>query len=193
MGALILAIDLGTSGPKVGLITPQGNVVACEIEATKLDILPGGGAEQDPDDWWAAIRTATARLLADNPDAVGDIKAIGCTSQWSGTVAVDRDGRHLIPAIIWMDSRGAPYVRQIIGGFPRIEGYGLSHLIAWVRRTGGIPTHSGKDPIAHILYIKHQLPDIYRHTYKFLEPKDYLNLRLTGLFASSHELSLIHI
>ncbi len=192
MGALILAIDLGTSGPKVGLITPQGVVIACEIESTKLAILPGGGAEQDPDDWWAAIKTATARLLAGNPDAVRDIKAIGCTSQWSGTVAVDRDGRHLMNAIIWMDSRGAAYAQQITGGFPRVEGYGLSRLLTWIRLTGGIPTQSGKDPIAHILYIKHALPDIYHHTYQFLEPKDYLNLRLTGLFASSHEAITLH-
>lgn len=192
MDALILAIDLGTSGPKVGLITPQGIVVDCEIETTKLNILPGSGAEQDPDDWWAAIKTAMARLLANNPDAVGKIKAIGVTSQWSGTVAVDRDGRHLMNAIIWMDSRGAPYAQQVTDGFPKVEGYGLSRLITWVRLTGGIPTQSGKDPIAHILYIKHQLPDIYRHTHRFLEPKDYLNLRLTGQYASSYETITLH-
>jgi len=192
MDALILAIDLGTSGPKVGLITPQGVVVDCEIEATKLNILPGGGAEQDPDDWWAAIKAAMARLLANNPAAIGKIRAIGVTSQWSGTVALGRDGRHLMNAIIWMDSRGAPYAQEITGGFPKVEGYGLSRLLTWVRLTGGIPTQSGKDPIAHILYVKHRLPDIYRHTHQFLEPKDYLNLRLTGQYASSYETITLH-
>lgn len=192
MDAIILAIDLGTSGPKVALVTPRGEVLACRTEPLPLAILPQGGAEQNPDDWWGAIKTATLNLLADNPSSADQIAAIGCTSQWSGTVAVDRDGRHLMNAIIWMDARGAPYVRQITRGFPSIEGYGLRRLITWVRRSGGIPVRSGKDPIAHILFIKHERPDIYRQTYKFLEPKDYLNLRLTGRFAASHESITLH-
>jgi xylulokinase len=158
MDALILAIDLGTSGPKVALVTPQGEVLDCRTEPLSITILPQGGAEQNPDDWWLAIKTATAALLADNPQAAAKIAVIGCTSQWSGTVAVDREGRHLMNAIIWMDARGAPYVHQITGGFPTIEGYGLGRLITWVRRSGGIPVRSGKDPIAHILFIKHEQP-----------------------------------
>ena len=192
MDDLILAIDLGTSGPKVALVTPHGEVLDCRIEATRLTILPGGGAEQDPDDWWRAIRAATAALLAAHPDAPGRVVALGCTSQWSGTVAVDRDGRHLMNAVIWMDARGAAHVGQITGGFPRLQGYGLRRLITWLRLTGGIPVHSGKDSIAHILFIKHERPDVYRQTYKFLEPKDYLNLRLTGRFAASHESITLH-
>jgi xylulokinase len=192
MDLLILAIDLGTSGPKVGLVSPQGEVLDCAIAPTRIHVLPGGGAEQDPDDWWAAIKTAASRLLAGNPRAAEKIAAIGCTSQWSGTVAVDKDGRHLANAIIWMDSRGAPHVHQITGGFPRVGGYGLWRLLAWMRRTGGIPVRSGKDSIAHILFLKHERPDVYRRTHKFLEPKDYLNLRLTGQFAASHESITLH-
>ena len=192
MDALILAIDLGTSGPKVALVSPRGEVIDIRIGANAVTYLPGGGAEQDPDEWWATIKTATSELLAANPGATDRIAAIGCTSQWSGTVAVDRDGRHLMNAIIWMDTRGAPYVSQITDGLLKVEGYGLRRLITWVRLTGGIPVRSGKDSIAHILYIKHVLPDVYRATYKFLEPKDYLNLRLTGRFAASHESITLH-
>lgn len=190
--ALILAVDLGTSGPKVALVTPRGEVLDCRTGAITLTILPGGGAEQDPDQWWASIKTTIAHLLRDHPDAAGRIAAIGCTSQWSGTVAVDEDGRHLMNAIIWMDTRGAPYVRRITGGWPRVAGYGAPRLATWLRLAGGIPAHSGKDPIAHILYIKHARPDVYSQTYKFLEPKDYLNLRLTGRFAASHESITLH-
>jgi len=192
MEPLILAIDLGTSGPKVALVTPRGQVVDCRIGECTLTILSGGGAEQDPDEWWAAIRATLAELLAANPAAAARIAAIGCTSQWSGTVAVDEDGRPLMNAIIWMDTRGAPYVAEITGGLLKLQGYGLRRLITWLRLTGGIPVHSGKDSIAHILYIKHQHPDIYRRAHRFLEPKDYLNLRLTGRCAASHESITLH-
>lgn len=192
MDELILAIDLGTSGPKVALVSPQGRVFACEIGETDLIILPGGGAEQDPDHWWQAIKTTARQLLQKYPAQAEKIVAIGCTAQWSGTVAVDGNGRHLMNAIIWMDSRGAPHVHKITDGAIKIEGYGLNKLIPWLRLTGGIPVRSGKDPIAHILFIKHQLPHIYQQTYKFLEPKDYLNLKLTGKFAASFDSITLH-
>ena len=192
MEPLILAIDLGTSGPKVALVSPGGRVIDCHVGATGVSILPDGGAEQDPVEWWEAIVAGVRALLAANPGAAGRVGVVGCTSQWSGTVAVDRQGQPLMNAIIWMDYRGAPYVRQITGGWPNVQGYGLRRLVTWLRLTGGIPTRSGKDSIAHILYIKHTLPDIYHATYKFLEPKDYLNLCLTGQFAASHESITLH-
>lgn len=191
----ILAIDLGTSGPKVALVSPGGSVLAAEREETKLLLLTGGGAEQDPADWWAAVCRAARRLAAWRrapENAPVELLAVCCTAQWSGTVAVDSRGRALDNAIIWMDTRGLPFVRRITGGPLRIEGYGVDKLWAWVRRTGGIPTRSGKDSIAHLLYLKHCRPDIYQAAYKFLEPKDYLNLRLTGRFASSPETMTLH-
>ncbi len=48
----ILAIDLGTSGPKVALASTRGEIVAWEVEEIPLLLFPDGGAEQRPDDWW---------------------------------------------------------------------------------------------------------------------------------------------
>jgi xylulokinase len=107
-------------------------------------------------------------------------------------VPVDREGNALANALIWMDARGASYIRSMIGGPLRIDGYAPSKLISWVRLTGGVPTRSGKDSIAHVLFLKHEYPEVYRQTYKFLEPKDYLNLRLTGRFAASTESITMH-
>lgn len=95
-------------------------------------------------------------------------------------------------AITWMDSRGAAQVKKITNGLIKIEGYGISKLYKWLRLTGGIPLRSGKDPIAHILFIQKVFPDIYRKTYKFLEPKDYLNLKLTGKCYASYESITLH-
>jgi xylulokinase len=68
----------------------------------------------------------------------------------------------------------------------------VDKLLTWLRLTGGVPGQAGKDSIAHILFIKHELPEIYRSTYKFLEPKDYLNFRLTGKYAASYESITLH-
>ena len=150
----ILAIDLGTSGPKSALVSTHGDVLDHEFEDTDVILLPGGGAEQDPDVWWQAIVTSTRRLLDKKLAPVDDIIAVCCTTQWSGTVAVDRDGKHLMNAVIWLDSRGSTYINEITNGPIKIEGYSIEKLYRWIKLTGGAPSHSGKDPIAHILYIK---------------------------------------
>jgi xylulokinase len=124
--------------------------------------------------------------------ATDDIVAINCTTQWSGTVPVDRDGNHLMDAIIWLDSRGSRYIKDIVDGPIKVEGYGILKLLRWIRLTGGAPSHSGKDPIAHILYLKNEHPAIYKNTHKFLEPKDYVNLRFTGKFAASFDSIALH-
>ena len=188
----ILAVDLGTSGPKTALVSTGGEIVDYEFKENQLILLPNGGAEQSPDEWWDTIVETAKKVLAKQLVPVNDIVAICCSTQWSGTVAVDRSGRPLMNAIIWLDSRGNRYVRRISGGLLKIEGYGVFKLQRWLRLTGGIPSHSGKDPIAHILFIKHEHPDIYNRTYKFLEPKDYINLRLTGRMAASYDSIALH-
>jgi xylulokinase len=188
----ILAIDLGTSGPKVALFSVDGELIGSEFEETKLILIPGGGAEQSSDDWWSAIDRAAKRLLGKNLVRNEDIHAVVSTGQWSGTVPVDDEGNVLSNAIIWMDSRGAPQISQIVGGLFKIQGYSIGNLIKWISLTGGIPGTAGKDPIAHILYLKQVHPEIYQRTHKFLEPVDYIGFRLTGQYAASFDSITLH-
>lgn len=188
----ILAIDLGTSGPKVALVSMRGEGIDSEFEEVRLFLLPEGGAEQSTEEWWQAIDKATRRLLSKHLVPSQEIEAIICTGQWSGTVPVDQDGNALSQAIIWMDARGAAYINPILGGVLKVQGYAPLKLIKWIQRTGGAPATSGKDPIAHILYLKHVHPEIYEKAYKFLEPVDYLGLLLTGRFATSYNTITTH-
>ena len=102
----ILAVDLGTSGPKTALVSVYGEVIGSEFKDTPVILFPGGGAEQDPEGWWNAIMFTSKKLLDKSLVPPEDIVAVSVTTQWSGTVALDRDGNHLMNAIIWMD-RGA--------------------------------------------------------------------------------------
>lgn len=186
----ILAIDLGTSGPKVALFSTRGELLGSEFEEVRLQLFDDGGAEQSPDEWWEAIDKAAKRLLARGLVPAEDIVAVSTTGQWSGTVAVDADGNALGNAVIWMDSRGAPFIRQIAGG--PLSGYAPARLLRWIRLTAGAPALTGKDPIAHILYLKHARPEIYRRAHKFLEPIDYVGFRLTGRMAASFDSITLH-
>ncbi|MFX1389171.1 MAG: FGGY-family carbohydrate kinase [Promethearchaeota archaeon] len=145
----------------------------------------GGAVEQDPDDWWNAIVKTTNQVINSGRVAVDDIVGVCNTSQWSGTVALDKEGNHLMNSIIWMDTRGAPYIEQFNKGLLKVSGYNVRKMLALLKRTAGGPGFHGKDPISHILFLKNEVPEIYEKTYMFLEPQDYINLRLTGKFAAS--------
>ncbi len=192
MTSHVLGIDLGTSALKVALVSMAGEVVASEQETCELTLLPGGGAEQDPLHWWDLIAKASSRLMARGAVPARSVAAVACTAQWSGTVPVDEHGQPIRNAIIWMDSRGAPYVRRITGGAVNVQGYGVIKLARWLRATAGIPARSGKDSIAHILWLKHEEPETYRRAHMFLEPKDWLNARLTGRMAASFDSIALH-
>ena len=188
----VLAVDLGTGGPKVAVLASTGRIRAHAFQAVGIDLTEDGGAEQSPQAWWDAIVASAREALARSGVAPGDIVGIGCTGQWSGTVPVDDTGTAIGPAISWMDSRGARAVRDTVRGALNVQGYSASKLARWVRRTGGIPSLSGKDPVGHIHFLREQRPEVYAATAVFLEPVDYLNLRLTGLARASHDSITLH-
>lgn len=185
---LILTVDCGTTSCKAGFVSPYGEVIAWikSQKSAPLHFLPRGGAEQNPEECWTVIKTTVQLLREEFPMPPERIAGIAVTSPWSTTVPVDKDGKPIGNTIMWMDTRGAPYVREITRGFINFQGYGLGKIFTWVRLTGGIPTRAGKDPIGHILFLKNERPEVYKAAYKFLELKDYLNLKLTGKFASDY-------
>ena len=134
---LILAADLGTSGMKVALISISGEVIGWEAEPVKLIITPDGGSEQSPDEWWQAFLTASRRLIDRNRAAASRIKAICCSTQGEGTVPVDKHGNALTNCILWMDMRGAPYLKKQLGGLVNIDGAAMNKVVRFVHLTGG--------------------------------------------------------
>jgi xylulokinase len=184
---LILAVDLGTSGMKVALITISGQVLGWESESVRLLITPDGGAEQSPDEWWVAFLAAAGRLLKSQPGAASQVSAICCSTQGEGTVPVDKRGNPLSNCILWMDMRGAPHLKKQLGGLINIDGASAAKVLRFIRLTGGMPSMTGKDPAGHMLFIRDIWPDIYERTYKFLNVLDYMNLRLTGRFVATFD------
>ncbi|HNY65431.1 MAG TPA: FGGY-family carbohydrate kinase [Deltaproteobacteria bacterium] len=186
-GRYVLAIDHGTSGIKASIVSTRGEVMDSDFHPTPIRFLEGGGAEQDPEAWWQGVLATARRLTSRKSVMPEDIAAVCVSSTFSTTVAVDRQGRHIAPALTWMDSRGAPHVQRLMKGFPSFEGYGLSKILRWLPKTAGGPTLSGKDDIAHVLFWKNERPEVYERAYKFLPSKDCLNARLTGELASSFD------
>lgn len=181
----ILAVDLGTSGVKVALITIHGKVLGWEAQPLRLILTADGGTEQAPQEWWQAFVDATKRLLKKQKAGADSVLAVCCSTQGEGTVPVDRRGKPLSNCILWMDMRGAANLKRQLKGLLNIDDAAVSKVLHFIQLTGGMPSMTGKDPAGHMLYIRDEMPDIYEKTYKFLNVLDFMNLQLTGRYAAT--------
>jgi xylulokinase len=166
----VLAIDLGTGGPKVALVDAAGTTLAWRSAPVATTHLDGGGAEQDPEQMWRGIVTATRAVLGmahPHPQVVG----VAVTSQYFSTVPVAADGTPTGPCILWMDTRGGAHNLSLLTD---------DNFMLFVERHGLIPLPSGNDNVAHVHVLREHHPDAYAAAAAFVEPMDYVNARLTG-------------
>lgn len=183
----VLAIDLGTGGPKASIVSTAGEIVATAFEPNQLIHTADGGIEQDPEDWWRAVAAASRAAVAALPDGAAKPAAVAVTAQWVTTVAIDEQANPLMNAVSWMDGRGAQYAHEATGPGPRVAGYNPLKIARWVRQTGGAPSLQGHDPVGQILLIKNLHPDVYERTAYFVEPGDFLTARMTGRVVTGAE------
>ena len=166
----MLAIDLGTGGPKVALVAADGTTVAWRSAPLATHFVDGGGAEQDPHEMWSAIvdaTRATLRAAGSRPPIIG----VAVTSQYMSVVPVAADGMPTGPSILWMDTRGAAHNLTLLTD---------ESFMLFVERHGLIPLPSGNDNVAHIHVLREHHRASYDSAAAFVEPMDYINARLTG-------------
>ena len=167
----ILAHDLGTSGNKATLFSDEGKMITSEVFRYDCHYFNTNWAEQDPEDFWKAICVTSRNLIDKARIDPGDIAAVSFSGQMMGCLCVDKQGNPLRPSIIWADQRAqaqaAALGEQIslrdfyhIAGHRNSASYGLQKLM-WVRDNE---------------------PEVYAKTYKALNAKDFIVLRLTGKF-----------
>ena len=179
----VLAVDLGTGGPKVGLVSLTGVIACVEHLPVPTDLGPDGQATQDAGLWWDLICASARRAINSAVVPAERIVAVSCTGQWASTVPVDGDGVPVGPCQLWSDTRGGPHSRQVIAG--PVAGYAPLAAWKWIRHSGGAPSTSGADPIGHILHLERDEPEIGRAARWYLEPVDYLTMRFTGVAAAT--------
>ena len=180
----ILAVDLGTGGPKTGAVSLDGRLLARHSAPVATHHLPGGGAEQHPDEWWARIVEGVNTLHGYGVDPEG-LAGVGLTGMWACTVPVDSEGRAAGPCIIWSDTRGGRFAAKVMGGPVSLFGFSPGNIVQWLRFTGGAPSPHGADPLGHELYLRHCEPAVYERTAALMEPLDYLAMRLTDRRAAT--------
>ena len=173
MKRYLLAHDLGTSGNKASLLTTDGELVASVTESYGTHYFNGNRSEQDPADWWRAVRDST-RSLVRNVDP-SEIAVIGFSGQMQGCLCVDRAGRPLRPAILYNDQRATAERDAILSRIDARDFYRITGHRA-----------SASYSVEKLMWVRDNEPDVYARTFRMLHAKDYLNFRLTGVMATDY-------
>ncbi len=169
----LLAHDLGTSGNKATLFLADGRLVDSVTCPYPVNYSNGTWAEQKPEDWWQAVVEST-RALTEHVDR-SRIAAVSFSGQMMGCVCVDKEGKALRDAIIWADMRAVEQQRKIAEQIPEWEFYRLTgHRLS--------PSYGGQK----FMWVKEHEPEIYAATYKMLNAKDYVIVKLTGEFVTEY-------
>jgi xylulokinase len=101
--SVFVGLDLGTSSLKAVAVDEAGSVVVRATVAYPTFRGPGGAAEQEPADWFAAVRAVVAELVAVVP---GERWAgVGLSAMIPTLVLADADGQAIGRARTWEDDR----------------------------------------------------------------------------------------
>lgn len=104
----ILAIDCGTQSLRAMIFSVGGELLSkIQVEYAPCFRPHSGWAEQDPELYWESLAAACNKLKQSVPQYFASVKGMGITTQRNTMVNVDKDGKVLRPAIVWMDQRQA--------------------------------------------------------------------------------------
>ena len=170
---LYIGIDLGTSACKFLLTDEKGNILNIVSREYPLEFPQPGWSQQDPSDWWKAVKLGIPELL-EGFDA-GKVAGIGCGGQMHGLVVLDGHDEVIRPAILWNDGRTqsqTEYLNNEIGKEVLSE------------RTANIAFAGFTAP--KLLWMRENEPDLFARIAKIMLPKDYINYKLTGIHCTDY-------
>ena len=172
---LIVAIDAGTQSMRAALVDFNGEIhhlVKTPIEPYFAE--QPGYAEQRPEYYWEMLCLTTRQLLEESGISAERILAATVTTQRVTMINVDRDGKPLRPAIVWLDQRKAD-IHKVLPGFtmPVLKAARVYPLVEYATQ------------YCRSNWIQQNQPDIWERTHKFLFLSGYLTHRLTGQYVDS--------
>jgi len=171
--ACFVGVDVGTSACKVIAVDEAGAVLARAVRDYPLSTPRPGWAEQDPADWWKSTDEAMKALRAALPAGYA-VQAIGLCGQMHGLVPLDRDDRVIRPAILWCDNRTGAECDELTEQLG-----GLSRVVSLINNRFLPGYTAGK-----IVWLKKHEPRAFERMRRFVNPKDYIRLLMTGTHAT---------
>ena len=172
-GPYFIGVDGGTESLRAGVFDASGNPLAFASSAYKTEFPKPSWAEQNPEDWWQALGSSVRQAVSEARVSPSHIAAICLDTTCCSVVALDANGRHVRPALIWMDVRSSEQAARIAAcgdDALRVNGYGPVSS-EWMAPKS--------------LWMLENEPEVFHKAAYVCEYQDYLNHRLTGRMVGS--------
>ena len=165
---IVLAVDIGGSSLRTALVDGEGTILAIEATSDVPLVDQGDQSEIDPEHWWQAFARTSAALAARLPRAFSGIAVISVCGLTRTQVFLDGRGIAPRPAMSWKDGRAQAGDGDLPPDFAHPE----------------IPNLGPYHPASRLAWVRRHEPEIFGRIAVVIEPKDYLNFRLTGTVSS---------
>ena len=177
----LLTYDIGSTSCKTCLYSlgDQLKLAGSASASYSFHHVEGGGVEQNPEDWWKAMAETTRTIMAGKNKGV-KIEGISFCAQMQGLILVDKELKPLRPAMSYMDQRAVKQKADFIEKGIKVEGMNLFKLLKSLRINGAVAA-SVKDPVYKYHWVRDNEPEIFGRIHKWLDVKDYLIARATGV------------
>lgn len=175
---LLLGLDIGTTALKTALFDRNGKLLAVSAREYSLITFQTNYVEEKPEVYWEAFLAGIKDLKRQYPIGEEDKIALAISAQGETLFFLDKEGKTLRNAIVWMDNRGEKEARDLEARFGNDTCYRITGQVSFE------PCW----PASKILWVKNHEPEIFEKTDKFLLIEDYFIYRLTGKFATEPSL-----
>ena len=156
----LVIFDVGTTAVKTVIFDVDGSIVGKAYQEYPTATPSPGIVEQNPEDWWSALKTSAKKAFALSRIDPKAVAGVGVITQRATVAPVDKDAGVLYPAMTWTDARSSPSAEALAEQYPqRVEAY-------------------------KILWLKDNLPNVFKKAYKFVTVDAYIYYKLTGNFVS---------
>ena len=169
----VLVLDIGTTSMRGILYDHQGHKLSvCQLPNRVL-ARPDGWVTEPAADWEENTVRIIQSIISDSRTDKNEIEAVAISSQRSSIIPVDREGKPLMDAIMWQDTRNKKICDEL-------EQYNAECF----RRTGSFvnSVFSG----TKMTWVRRECPDLYSQVYKFVNIPEFINLKMTGEYSSDY-------
>lgn len=170
----LLGVDFGGGASKATLLREDGVVTAVNTVEYRTIYPKQGYAEQNPSDWYAAIKENIMAVIKKSGIHPSEIAALSLDAATHTAVVCDKDFNVLCPSIYWTDTRSTDEVRYLKENFGDLI---LSSAYHSVDTIWTLP---------QLLWLKNKKPGVWEKCRRIMFAKDYVRHMLTGDYVTDN-------
>jgi gluconokinase len=166
-----MGVDIGTTGCRAVIYCPDGTSIANQSTEYRLYTPQAAWAEQDANEIVNSVFQVIRSAMSQSGLQADGLSGICFSSVMHSVIPVDKNGKPLHNMPIWADSRSQLYTEKLKREYDAKAIY----------RKTACPLHP-MYPLSKIMWFRHERPEIFARTAKFIGIKEYVCHRLLGKY-----------